>query len=81
MKGDLEYQSRCEQQTVEFPAGSSWVCFSDQASHAVMSGQYMMEQTLHLAPGLEYDPASSPLSILTRIMGRPLQGVPYGVAQ
>ena len=37
MKSDLDYQEKCEQQTVPFPAGSVWVCFSDQTSHAVMS--------------------------------------------
>ncbi|MEO6973897.1 MAG: Kdo hydroxylase family protein, partial [Rhodoferax sp.] len=49
-----------------------WVCFSDQASHAVMSGQYMLEQTLFLAPEHLYDPQASPLAILSRLTGRPL---------
>lgn len=56
---------------VPFAAGSCWVCFSDQAVHAVMSGQYMMEQTLYLPPGREANPQASPLHILTRLMGRP----------
>jgi hypothetical protein len=55
-----------------FPPGSVWVCFSDQASHAVMSGQYMMEQTLHLPAAQQYDPDASPLAILTRLTGRAL---------
>ena len=75
MKRDLAYQKEATQETVPFPAGSTWICFSDQASHAVMSGQYMLEQTLHLAPGHEYDPAASPLAILARLTGRPLVGV------
>ncbi len=75
MKSDLEYQKTSPQQTVSFPAGSVWVCFSDQTSHAVMSGQYMLEQTLHLPPGHEYDPSASPLAILTRLKGRKLAGV------
>lgn len=72
MKRDLDYQKDAPQVSMPFPAGSSWVCFSDQASHAVMSGQYMMEQTLYLPPGTEYDPNASPLAILTRLMGHPL---------
>lgn len=72
MKGDMDYQQRSPQETVPFPAGSTWVCFSDQTSHAVMSGQYMMEQTLYLPPGREYDPSASPLAILQRLTGRPL---------
>ncbi|QNK73139.1 Kdo hydroxylase family protein [Variovorax sp. PAMC28562] len=72
MKSDLEYQKTSPQQTVSFPAGSVWVCFSDQTSHAVMSGQYMLEQTLHLAAAKQYNPNSSPLAILSRLTGRNL---------
>jgi hypothetical protein len=72
MKSDLDYQRTASQVTMPFPAGSVWVCFSDQASHAVMSGQYMMEQTLHLPVERQYDPDSSPLAILTRLTGRTL---------
>ena len=75
MKRDLVYQQSAAQETMPFPAGAVWVCFSDQTSHAVMSGQYMMEQTLHLPPGSEYDPSASPLAILTRLQGRRLVGV------
>jgi hypothetical protein len=49
-----------------------WVCFSDQTSHAVMAGQYMLEQTLHLAASKQYNPDSSPLAILSRLTGRTL---------
>lgn len=72
MKSDLDYQHNAEQVTMPFPAGSVWVCFSDQTSHAVMSGQYMMEQTFHLPVARQYDPDASPLAILTRLTGRTL---------
>lgn len=72
MKSDLDYQREAGQVTMPFAAGSVWVCFSDQASHAVMSGQYMMEQTLHLAADQQYHPEASPLAILTRLTGRTL---------
>ena len=72
MKGDLDYQKNAPQETVPFAAGSTWVCFSDQAVHAVMAGQYMLEQTLFLPPGSEYNPEASPLSILSRMKGHPL---------
>ncbi|MDL9998167.1 Kdo hydroxylase family protein [Variovorax sp. J22P240] len=72
MKSDLDYQKNADQQTVAFPAGSVWVCFSDQTSHAVMSGQYMLEQTLHLPAARQYNPDSSPLAILSRLTGRQL---------
>ena len=72
MKSDLDYQKNGQQVTMPFPSGSVWICFSDQASHAVMSGQYMMEQTLHLAVDRQYQPDASPLAILRRLTGRPL---------
>ena len=81
MKFDEDYQKNGTQLTMPFAPGSVWVCFSDQATHAVMSGQYMMEQTLYLPPGREVNPQSSPLAILTRLVGRPLVGVGAGVAR
>ena len=72
MKSDLAYQKDAPQETVNFPAGSVWVCFSDQTSHAVMAGQYMLEQTLHLPAARQYNPDSSPLAILSRLTGRNL---------
>lgn len=72
MKGDMAYQESAGQVTMPFAAGSVWVCFSDQASHAVMSGQYMLEQTLHLPVDKQYDPSASPLAILSKLTGRQL---------
>ncbi|GLU30469.1 Kdo hydroxylase family protein [Trinickia caryophylli] len=72
MKGDLEYQRTCPQETVPFPPGSVWVCFSDQASHAVMSGQFMLEQTFFLPVAAMAEPRCAPLGILERLKGRAL---------
>ena len=81
MKRDEAYQKSGTQVSMPFAAGSVWVCYSDQATHAVMSGQFMMEQTLYLPPGREANPQASPLAILTRLVGRPLVGVGAGVAR
>lgn len=71
-KADLDYQQNSPQQTIEFPAGSSWVVFSDQVPHAVMAGQFMLEQTFILAPEHLVNPATGPLHILERLAGHPL---------
>lgn len=71
-KADLAYQRDSPQREVHFPAGSTWLCFSDQLSHAAMSGQFMLEQTLHLPIAALYDRDSSPLAILERLRGRQL---------
>ncbi len=72
MKADLDYQRDAGQQTLPFPAGSAWVCFSDQASHAVMSGQFMMEQTFFLAAADMVEPECAPLAVLERLKGHAL---------
>lgn len=78
MKGDEHYQKEGGQVRIDFPPGCVWVCFSDQATHAVMGGQFMMEQTLYLPAGKEANHEASPLAILTRLLGRPLAGVGAG---
>jgi hypothetical protein len=72
MKSDLDYQKNAPQVTFGFPPGCAWVCFSDQTSHAVMAGQYMMEHTLQLSPMHQYHKEASPLAILTRMRGHAL---------
>src|SRR6201991_4286854 len=72
MKADLAYQKASPQETMPFPPGSVWVCFSDQTSHAVMSGQYMMEQTFFLPVKSMAQPECAPLGILERLQGRAL---------
>ncbi|HTQ01090.1 MAG TPA: Kdo hydroxylase family protein, partial [Casimicrobiaceae bacterium] len=71
-KEDMTYQRECEQQVVAFAPGTTWLCFSDQVMHAAVSGQYMMEQTIHLPVSALYDPQRAPLAILERITGRSL---------
>lgn len=76
LKRDTAYQKNAPQAVVEFAAGSTWLCFSDQTLHAVQGGQYMMEQTFFIPPQHQYRPDQSPLGILTRLAGHPLQGAP-----
>lgn len=67
MKADEAYQKNVPQEEVRLPAGSTWIVFTDQASHAVKSGQYCLEQTFHLPrAGMVY-PERSPLSVLELI--------------
>lgn len=71
-KEDMTYQRECEQREVRFAPGTTWLCFSDQVMHAASSGQYMLEQTIHLPTAALYDPKRSPLAILERLTGREL---------
>ncbi len=71
-KADLPYQRECEQEMVRFAPGTTWLCFSDQVMHAAVSGQFMLEQTIHVPLSALHDPARSPLAILERLTGRAL---------
>ncbi|MCH9627133.1 MAG: hypothetical protein S4CHLAM2_07680 [Chlamydiales bacterium] len=72
MKGDMTYQKNAWQETIDFPPGSSWMCFTDQVSHSALSGQHVLEQTFYLpGHGLKH-PEFSPLAILEKRTGRTL---------
>jgi 3-deoxy-D-manno-oct-2-ulosonic acid (Kdo) hydroxylase len=72
MKADSAYQKDAPQTAFDFPAGSTWVAFTDQVSHAAMAGQYQLEQTLLLPVDAMRSPERSPLRILERLMARAL---------
>lgn len=72
MKADEEYQRSVEQTRIEFPPGSTWICFTDQVSHAVLSGQHLLEQTYYLPVERMSREERSPLRVLESLLGRPL---------
>jgi 3-deoxy-D-manno-oct-2-ulosonic acid (Kdo) hydroxylase len=72
MKESDGFQRESPQTAIDFPAGSTWLAFTDQVSHAAMSGQYQLEQTFLLPVDAMEQPEQSPLRILERIKGRAL---------
>ncbi len=72
MKSDASYQVDAGQTAFDFPAGSTWIAFTDQVSHAAMAGQFQLEQTFLLPVEAMREEQRSPLRILERIKGRPL---------
>jgi 3-deoxy-D-manno-oct-2-ulosonic acid (Kdo) hydroxylase len=72
MKADSAYQKDAPQSAFDFPAGSSWMAFTDQVSHAAMAGQYQLEQTFLLPVDAMIAPQRSPLRVLERLLARPL---------
>ena len=72
MKADSDYQSGANQSTYDFPAGSTWIAFTDQVSHAAMTGQHLFEQTFYLPVASMMDPSRSPLRVLERLTGQTL---------
>ena len=72
MKADLAYQASAAQTPIDFPAGSTWIAFTDRVSHAAMAGQYQLEQTFLVPVDAMQQPERSPLRILERIKHRSL---------
>ncbi|HTI83721.1 MAG TPA: Kdo hydroxylase family protein [Acetobacteraceae bacterium] len=71
-KLDSTYQSSAPRADIEFPAGSTWVCFTDQVLHAALAGHCALEQTFHLPISSMAHPERSPLRVLERLSGRSL---------
>jgi len=72
MKRDDVFQRETEQTATDFPAGATWLAFTDQVSHAATAGQYQLEQTFLLPVAAMREPERSPLRVLERITGRQL---------
>jgi hypothetical protein len=72
MKEDGEFQQSCPKQRWEFPPHSTWIVFTDFVSHAVLQGQYALEQTFIISRDAMVRPELSPLRILESLVGYPL---------
>nr|WP_244590370.1 Kdo hydroxylase family protein [Xenorhabdus stockiae] len=72
MKANQQYQQQGAQLEVQFPAGSTWICYSDQTPHAAMSGQFMLEQTYLLPISKMASPENSPLKVLENKLDKAL---------
>jgi len=72
LKENSLFQRDCIKQQWEFPPGSCWICYTDMVSHAVLSGQFALEQTFLVSRHAMALPEKSPIRILERICGHPL---------
>lgn len=72
LKENSDFQATCPKVTIEFPPLATWIVFTDCVAHAVMSGQYAIEQTLLIPPKALVAQSRAPYRILESIVGRPL---------
>jgi hypothetical protein len=72
LKENREFQELCPRTRWEFPPHSAWLVFTDMVSHAVLSGQFALEQTFIISKHALVLPDKAPLRILERIAGCPL---------
>jgi hypothetical protein len=68
MKYDENYQENVVKQTIEFPSESTWIVFTDQVSHAALSGQHLLEQTFYVPVSAMREKEFSPLHRLQKIL-------------
>lgn len=69
MKRDDVYQQQVSKTRMDFPAQSSWLVFTDNVSHAALSGRFLLEQTFYLPVHAMEHPENSPLEQWKRIEG------------
>ncbi|HZO99329.1 MAG TPA: Kdo hydroxylase family protein [Terriglobia bacterium] len=69
LKEDAEFQRTCPRNRWEFPPLSAWIVFTDMVSHAVLSGQYALEQTFIVAKESLVAPDKAPVRVLESLAG------------
>ena len=72
LKENSEFQASCSKVRLEFPPLATWMVFTDGVAHAVMSGQYAMEQTFLIPADALVSPSDAPYRILENLAGKPL---------
>jgi len=72
MKLDDTYQTLAPSTPWSFPAGTTWMVFTDQVPHAALAGHFALEQTFHLPVSAMQAPDTAPLRVLERLTGRVL---------
>lgn len=71
-KADHACQNNPYRERFEFPAGSTWIVYTDRVMHAALAGQYLLEQTFYLPVAAMQDERFAPLRVLEQIYQREL---------
>jgi hypothetical protein len=67
MKEDAEFQRTCHRESIQFAPGSSWMVYTETVPHAVLAGQYALEQTFLVEPSAMVSPDSAPIAVLKKM--------------
>ena len=73
MKEDAAFQASCVREEVQFAPGSSWMVYTETVPHAVLGGQYALEQTFLVDPAAMVTRESAPIAILEKMAGARLR--------
>jgi len=69
MKENADFQENCAKEHVAFAPGSSWMVYTETVPHAVLAGQYALEQTFLVDPAVMVTPESAPVAVLEKMAG------------
>lgn len=67
LKENSHFQQTCRKNIWQFSPGSAWIVYTDMVSHAVLSGQYALEQTFIVDYRKQVLPEKAPINILRRL--------------
>ena len=69
LKENADFQTNSPRREVVFPPGSYWMVYTDGVPHAVMSGQFALEQTFIIPAEALVSPEAAPLNVLESATG------------
>jgi hypothetical protein len=72
LKENNAFQQNCRKVRLDFQPGWTWLCYTDSVAHAVLSGQYALEQTFIIPLPSLVTPDKAPLRVLEKLAGKPL---------
>jgi hypothetical protein len=72
LKENSDFQEKCAKTRLEFQPGWTWICYTDSVAHAVLSGQFALEQTFIISVNSLVTPEKAPIRILEKLAGKPL---------
>ncbi len=72
LKENSDFQNNSLKREVVFPPGCFWMVYTDGVPHAVMSGQFALEQTFIIPPQALVSPEAAPVRVLEAATGMPM---------
>lgn len=72
LKENSDFQSNAPRHKLEFPPGCCWMVYTDGVPHAVVSGQFALEQTLIVPARALVNPEAAPVRVLESSTGLPM---------
>src|SRR5215467_4838479 len=67
LKENSDFQQNWPKQQLTFPPGCAWMVYTDGVPHAVLAGQYALEQTFIVPPEAFVTPEVAPIHVLETI--------------